>query len=32
MLARVGFRDIELRVFPMRSNGDHHLYFFARKP
>jgi SAM-dependent methyltransferase len=32
LLAHLGFRDIELRVFPMRSNGDHHSYFFARKP
>jgi cyclopropane fatty-acyl-phospholipid synthase-like methyltransferase len=30
-LADIGFESIELRVFPMRSNGDHHSYFFARK-
>jgi len=31
MLGGIGYRDIELRIFPMRSNGDYHSYFFARK-
>jgi len=32
LLTHTGFRDIELRIFPMHSNGDHHSYFLARKP
>jgi SAM-dependent methyltransferase len=32
LLGAVGFRDVELRVFAMSSNGDYHSYFFARKP
>jgi len=31
MLGEIGYRDIEMRIFPMRSNGDFHSYFFARK-
>lgn len=31
-LAHIGFIAIELRVFPLRSNGDFHPFFFARKP
>ena len=31
-LERLGFRDPELRVFDMRSNGDAHSYYFARRP
>jgi SAM-dependent methyltransferase len=32
LLREVGFESIELRIFPMRSNGDFHSYFFATKP
>jgi SAM-dependent methyltransferase len=32
LLMGLGFRDVELRVFAMSSNGDYHSYFFARKP
>ena len=32
MLANLGFKDLELRIIPMSSNGDYHSYFFARKP
>ena len=31
-LEQVGYRDPELRVFDMRSNGDAHSYYFARRP
>jgi len=31
-LERIGFRDRELRIFAMSSNGDLHSFFFARKP
>ena len=31
-LERVGYEDCQLRIFSMRSNGDAHSYFFARKP
>jgi SAM-dependent methyltransferase len=30
-LHAVGFRDLELRIFDMTSNGDPHSFFFARK-
>lgn len=30
-LKGLGYVDIELRIIPMRSNGDYHSYFFARK-
>ena len=30
-LAGTGFVGSELRIFPMRSNGDYHSFFFARK-
>ncbi len=30
-LGAIGFRELELRVFAMSSNGDYHSYFFARK-
>ena len=32
VLDQIGFRDVELRVFNMRSNGDAHSFFFARRP
>lgn len=32
LVAGCGFRDPELRIVPMSSNGDYHSYFFARKP
>jgi len=32
MLAQVGFAGAELRLFAMRSNGDYHSFFLARKP
>ena len=32
MLAQVGFVGGELRLFAMRSNGDYHSFFLARKP
>jgi ubiquinone/menaquinone biosynthesis C-methylase UbiE len=31
-LTAIGFRDVELRIFAMASNGDYHSYFFVRKP
>ena len=31
-LKAIGFRDAELRVFDMTSNGDAHSFFFARRP
>jgi ubiquinone/menaquinone biosynthesis C-methylase UbiE len=31
-LDELGFRDAELRVFNMRSNGDAHSFFFCRRP
>lgn len=31
-LQAIGFRDAELRVFDMASNGDAHSFFFARRP
>ena len=31
-LAAEGFRDAELRIFSMASNGDAHSFFFASKP
>jgi ubiquinone/menaquinone biosynthesis C-methylase UbiE len=31
ILKEIGFNDIEVRVFPMLSNGDFHTYYFARK-
>jgi ubiquinone/menaquinone biosynthesis C-methylase UbiE len=31
LLMQTGFRDVELRIFPMHSNGDHHSYFFGRR-
>lgn len=30
-LRAIGYRDLELRIFPMSSNGDPHSFFFARK-
>ena len=30
-LQRAGFGDVELRVFPVRSNGFHHSFFLARR-
>ncbi len=32
LLTAMGFRDLELRIFAMASNGDYHSYFFVRKP
>ena len=32
VLARLGFADIELRMFPVRSNGYHHQFWMARVP
>jgi ubiquinone/menaquinone biosynthesis C-methylase UbiE len=32
VVQRAGFSDIELRVFPVRSNGFHHSFFLARRP
>jgi ubiquinone/menaquinone biosynthesis C-methylase UbiE len=32
LLSALGFRDLELRIFAMSSNGDYHSYFLARKP
>lgn len=32
MLGAAGFADVELRVFPVRSNGFHHSFFLARSP
>lgn len=32
VLAAAGFVDIELRVFPVRSNGFHHSFFLAGTP
>lgn len=32
LLTHIGFKDVELRIFAMSSNGDYHSYFFARKP
>ena len=31
-LKTIGFRDLELRIFDMASNGDAHSFFFARSP
>lgn len=31
-LGTIGFRDLELRIFDMSSNGDAHSFFFARRP
>jgi len=31
-LKAIGYRDSELRVFEMTSNGDAHSFFFARRP
>lgn len=31
-LRSIGYRDVELRVFDMKSNGDAHSFFFARRP
>jgi ubiquinone/menaquinone biosynthesis C-methylase UbiE len=31
-LHAIGFREAELRVFDMRSNGDPHSFFFAHRP
>jgi SAM-dependent methyltransferase len=31
-LRTIGYRDTELRVFDMTSNGDAHSFFFARRP
>ena len=31
-LDRLGFQDIELRMFPVRSNGYHHQFWLARVP
>lgn len=31
-LEAIGFRDAELRIFEMTSNGDAHSFFFARRP
>jgi len=31
-LQRIGFRDVELRIFDMASNGDAHSFFFGRRP
>lgn len=32
LLVDLGFADIELRVFPVRSNGYPHSFWFARRP
>jgi len=32
MLMNLGFKNLQLRIFPMTSNGDYHSYFLARKP
>ena len=32
VVGRAGFADVELRVFPVRSNGFHHSFFLARAP
>lgn len=32
MLGEAGFSDVELRMFPVRSNGSHHHFWFARVP
>ncbi len=32
MLRSIGFRDAELRIFDMASNGDAHSFFLARRP
>jgi SAM-dependent methyltransferase len=32
VLEHIGYREPELRVFDMRSNGDAHSYYFARRP
>ena len=32
MLAEAGFAEIELRMLPVRSNGFHHHFWFARVP
>jgi SAM-dependent methyltransferase len=32
ILSGIGFVNIELRIFPMTSNGDDHSFFFGRKP
>jgi SAM-dependent methyltransferase len=31
-LRAIGYRDVELRLFDMTSNGDAHSFFFARRP
>ena len=31
LVGRSGFTDVELRVFPVRSNGFHHSFFLARR-
>jgi hypothetical protein len=31
-LQQIGYRDAELRIFDMASNGDAHSFFFARRP
>ena len=31
VLNRAGFDDVQLRVFPVRSNGFHHSFFLARR-
>ena len=30
-LGQAGFGDLELRVFPVRSNGFHHSFFLGRR-
>jgi ubiquinone/menaquinone biosynthesis C-methylase UbiE len=32
MLAGAGFRDVELRAFPVQSNGFVHSFYFGRRP
>ncbi|MFL6239507.1 MAG: class I SAM-dependent methyltransferase [Actinomycetes bacterium] len=32
MLTVAGFRDVELRAFPVQSNGFVHTFYFARRP
>jgi ubiquinone/menaquinone biosynthesis C-methylase UbiE len=32
MLATAGFRDVELRAFPVQSNGFLHTFYFGRRP
>ena len=32
VLRDIGFMRAEVRIFPMRSNGDYHSFFFAAKP